>query len=340
MPISTNRTTLRDIAQATGVHVSTVSRVLNGDPRNDVAAETQRVVLAAAQELGYRPNLAARSLRLRRAGAIGLLIPDITHPTYAALTRGAFAEAEAAGVVVLVAEVPPTATGSTRTYRRLLDEHRIDGLLVASAIADPEVTADLDEAGLPVVFVNRRREGRPSVSVLDDAGAALAARTLLDRGHRDVAMITGLPTVETSHRRTEGFVSALKDAGAPDPMLVSGSYTAEGGAAAMTQILSSKPRPTAVFAANLMSGLGALSRAAAHGVQVPRHISLVVFDDAEIADLTVPPLTRIRMPFEELGATSVQTLARVLDGQEVGEVVVPTPPVLVEGQSLTPIALG
>ncbi|MEE3849691.1 LacI family DNA-binding transcriptional regulator [Gordonia sp. LSe1-13] len=329
-----SRARLRDIAAHAGVHISTASRVLNGDPRGEVSADTTARVLAAADTLQYKPNSAARNLRLRRAGAFGLLIPDLTHPTYATLVRGALQEAEGRGLAVLITEVPDGAAAIG--LRRLVDDHRIDGLLIATA-SDRSAQADWFEGhGVPTVYVNRRAEGKPTVTVDDEAGAALALRTMYDYGHRRVGVISGPHDVDTARRRLDGFISAANTLGIPVPVESCGEYTANGGASALTSLMSDPNPPTAIFASNLMSGIGALSRASAHGIRIPDELSLVVFDDAEIADFTVPALTRIKMPFDELGALAVRSLIEVLDGRQARDLRVETPPQLIGGASLGP----
>lgn len=326
------RATLRDIATHAGVHISTASRVLNGDPRGDVGPAARERVLAAAAELQYRPNPAAKNLRRRRAGAIGLTIPDMTHPSYAQLIRGAFKEAEKRDTVVLITETPDQ--DAVARIGNLIQNQLIDGLLVATRTEQDSAISAIEGQEVPLVFVNRRAPGRTSVTVADEAGAALAMQAMYDHGHRRVGVISGAPGVDTSQRRLEGFLQKAAELGLAEPMQACGYYTASGGANALTELMSADLPPTAIFASNLMSGIGALSRAAAHGISVPDALSLVVFDDAEIADYTVPALTRIRMPFDEMGEVAVRVLFDALEGRPSDPVVVASPPVLVNGASL------
>lgn len=326
-------TTLRDIAAATGLDPSTVSRVLNGDPRDEVKPETRDRVLAAATKLKYSPNHSARSLRLGRAGSFGLLVPDMTHPTYAALVRGAMAEAERSDIIVLITEV--RGAHKAAGLKRLIEQRRIDGLLVATGDDDPATAALLSDSSLPIIFVNRTVRGKPTITVDDVQGASLALDALHDVGHRQVGIITGPSHIDTAQRRRKGFVAEAKKLGLPKPVEECGFFTASGGARALRRLLGRQRRPTAVFASNLMSGLGALSSAAELGVHVPDDLSLIVFDDAEIADFTVPPLTRIKMPWEEMGAVAVKTLLDVISGTRVKSKLLDDPPQLILANSLT-----
>lgn len=331
---SVNRpATLRDIAEAANVHVSTVSRVLTDDPRSGVRQETRALIIATAERLRYRPNQTARSLRLQRTGVLGMLIPDFAHPTYAALVRGAFGAARDAGVAVLIAELQDDIAGASG-YQRLVAEKRIDGLLLATSRQDSEMSKQLKQDHVPVVYVNRRDAAGPSVIADDEAGAALAARALIDAGHRRLGIITGPKNIETSERRRAGFLHEAQRRELVRPQISVGDYTASGGVASVRRLLESRRPPTGIFASNLMSGIGALAEAHALGVRVPEDLSLIIFDDAEIAKYTVPALTRVRMPFAEMGAEGVRALMSLLAGEVVQDRMIDVAPCLIEGGSL------
>ena len=315
--------------------MSTVSRVLNDDPRGAVRPETREAIVAAAQRLRYRPNETARSLRLKRTGLLGMLIPDFSHPTYAALIRGALEAARTTGIAVLIAELRDQFDGDLG-YQKLVAEKRIDGLLLATSRRDSRLSKQLKEDHVPVVYVNREDAAGPSITVDDEAGAALAARTLIDVGHRRLGIITGPKNIDTSIRRRAGFVQELRRQGMPRPELAVSDYTAAGGAVSVRALLQRAQPPTGIFASNLMSGIGALSEARMMGVEVPGDLSIIIFDDAEIARYTVPPLTRIRMPFFEMGEVAVHSLMALLSGQQVENRMITTPPSLVAGGSLAP----
>lgn len=328
------RPTLRDIAREAGVDVSTVSRVLNGDGRISVRTETHDRIMEVVARLRYRPNASARGLRLQRTGALGMLLPDFTNPVYATVVRGAVQHAEQLGYVMLLAELRDEPMPA---YLRLVPERRIDGLLVATAREADRLVADLERESVHHVFVNRRVPGaRRSVTVDDEAGAALAARTLIDAGHRRLGQVTGPASVDTARRRRAGFASAAVAHGLHEPVAEEGAFNPRGGYDAMQRLLEAPDRPTGVFVANVTAGIGAIAAAHDAGVTVPDELSVIVFDDAEIAEYTRPPLTTIRMPFGELGARAVAAIVSLLDGAEPQDIVVDTPPELVSRASVGP----
>jgi LacI family transcriptional regulator len=331
-PVVAGKPTLREVAAAAGVHVSTVSKVL-GESGIVVRPETRERIMAAARDLRYRPNASARSLRLKRTGALGMLLPDFTNPVYATIVRGAVRRAEELGYVMLLAEITENAP---QAYRHLVLENRIDGLIIATARASSSLARELSRENVPHVFVNRRVRGaRRSVTVDDEAGAALAAQALYERGHRKIGMIAGPTDTDTARRRAAGFTRACARLGVKPLVSQEQPYTREGGFAAMESLLARKRLPTGVFASNLLAGIGGLAALHEHRLDVPGAMSLVTFDD-ESAEYTHPPLTAVRLPLSEMGALAVDELSRVLAGEEPSDVVVQTPPVLIERASLVP----
>lgn len=326
---------MRDVAAAAGVDVSTVSKVLSGAAIS-VRAETRARIEQAAAELRYRPDASARSLRLSRTGAIGMLVPDFTNAVWSGIVRSAVHEAEAQGRVVLIAEMDPDQ--SPAGYLHLVHERRIDGLLVATARDQSSLVAELEHDSVPHVFVNRRG-GERSLSVLvdDEAGAVAGTRALIEAGHTRIGLIGGPPDIDTSRRRFDGFERTRTAAGLPDPVVTSGPYSAPGGYRAAQELLAAPgPRPTAVLAANLMMALGALAAFAEAGVGVPGDMSMVAYDDAELAGFTQPAMTTVAMPHQEMGSIAVRLLERVLAGEPAESIVVPTPPRLIERDSIAP----
>lgn len=324
------------MAIAANVDTSTVSKVLSGAAIS-VRDETRARIHAEAERLNYRPSATARSLRSARTGAFGMLVPDFTNPVYAEIVRGAVREAESRGRVMLLAELDPSH--SADAYIRLVEEQRIDGLLVATARSESPILSLLEKNDeIPHIFLNRRGSAS-SVSVVnnDERGAALGARTLIEAGHTRLAVINGPSDVDTAQRRLAGFARACKEAGLPEPAVVSAAFSARGGHEAAKEILNLPGSlPTGLFASNLTMALGALAGFAQAGVRIPQELSIVAFDDGELAAVAQPPLTAIAMPHEEMGATAVSLLESMLDGQAVTSTVVSTPPVLVPRESVAP----
>jgi LacI family transcriptional regulator len=315
---------MRDIADASGVDVSVVSRVLSGDVRLSIKPETRQRILDAAAELKYRPNRAARSLKLARTMELAILLPDLQNVAYATIVEGAEGRASAAGYVLLV------ATGSIHERVRML-EGRIDGLLIASATSASELPVEVGDR-LPAILVNRRERGRiPSVVMNDEQVAALAVDHLAMLGHRRIAHVAGPQDTDTGRRRRQGFADQMRVAGlevGPEAV-VEGPYTESAGYAAALRLLQARPRPTAIFSANFATAVGVLAAARRLGVRIPDELSVVGFDDVAMAQFVDPPLSTVRTPLAEMGSRAVDSLLDAIAGKRVADVVVDVPPELV-----------
>jgi DNA-binding LacI/PurR family transcriptional regulator len=236
---------------------------------------------------------------------------------------------------MLVGELQDERAGEA--FERLVNEHRIDGLIVATARASPDPIERLSADTRPFLFVNRRVPGASrSVTADDEAGGVLAARALIEAGHKELGIVAGPDNVDTAKRRRVGFELGCRELGVSRPRIAETPYTAEGGYHALKQLLAFEPRPTGVFASNLLVSIGALHAIHESGLAIPADISLVGFDDNGIASHTWPPLTSIRMPFEEMGETAVDELRRIISGDAPRDIVVPTPPHLVNRATLGP----
>lgn len=316
------RTTLADVAARAGVDRSVISRVLSGDPRLLIREETRRRVLDAVRDLGYRPNVAARTLRTRRTGTLGLLIPDYANPVYAEIIKGAEVAAAERDCVLLTGSAD--AATELDSYLDLLGQGRVDGLLLAGELTSKAVLDGLTADGLPWLLVNRTMRGEARHVVLDDErAAALAVEHLAGLGHTDIAHLAGPSGADTARRRHRGYQAAMRAQGldVQPSWTIRGDYTADGGFRAMTEILEVPERPTAVFVANLASAIGALHALRSRGVAAPDLMSVVAVHDLPLAEHLSPALTTVRMPLRELGQRGVELLAEVGPDDTVREVV-------------------
>lgn len=320
----TNTVRLLDVAAAAGVDASVVSRVLSGDDRLSIRPETRQRIVEAATRLNYRPNTAARTLKTARTMAIGMIVPDLANVNYATIAVGVEDRAAQAGYSLLV------ASGSASERR--LDLHgRIDGLLVGMATTETPRLGDFG-AGIPAILVNRREPcGISSVTVDDEAGAALATEHLVAIGHRRIGHVAGPQNADTGRRRRRGYEAALRNAGiAPDPgLIVEAAFDEAGGHVAAARLLSLSPRPTALFAANVRAALGAMAAARRLGLRVPADVSVVGFHDAPFASYLDPALTTVRMPLAEMGRQAADHLLALIGGSVVDDLMVAMPPELV-----------
>jgi len=305
------RVTTHDVAARAGVSQPTVSLVLSRNPTARVAPETRERVIRAAEELGYRPNVVARSLVRRRSYAIGLVVPDLSNQFFAHVVSGAQRVAVEEGYAVLLCE--QNGTGIDR-HLDALRARQVDGVILdaAGASSIPEELLD----GINVVLIDQPSQRWPGVASDAEGAGRMAAEHLVALGHRHVAFVGPSADVHTFRMRERGFTRAMRDAGiSVDPDLFRRApATVAGGHAAMRTLLAQRTPPTAVFCANDLLALGAYKACAQAGVSIPRDMSIVGCDDIEFAQLVTPELTTIAIPARELGARAARLLVRELAG--------------------------
>lgn len=312
--------TLRDVAQRAGVHPGTVSRALNEETRGLVNDETAERVLKAAQELGYRPNPIARGLKTNRSYTIGVLIPDLTNPLFPPIVRGIEDGLEEAGYTPLVANTDNDPERE-RVALQAMRARQVDGIVTATARSDHDVLDQLAASHLPIVLVNRSVEGAelPAVTVDDRLGIRLAVDHLADLGHRRIAHLAGSQRLSTGRRRYEGFVAAMGERGleaAEELTRFSDAFTEAEGARVCRELLDAGPEVTAIIAGNDLMALGCYDVLAERGLECPRDVSVVGFNDMPFADRFQPPLTTVRIPHYEIGASAAAMLLRRLQAPD------------------------
>ena len=331
---------LIDIAEAVGVHVSTVSRVLNGDPAQSIRPEIYRKILSTARQQGYRPNALARALKRRQTGAIAFVIPLLRNPIWVRLQRGALQRAADRGYVVMIMEEPGEDAKPPGAYRYLVEESRADGLLLATTLRNAEHAPGVPE--VPHVYVNRRGPDHGHDVVMDEPGAVrLFLGHVAEFGHRSVALIDGPPDVDTVHRR----VSAARRLCAASGIALTvrhAAMTEDGGWDAMTRILGLDrsrgpgrgPRPTACGVGSLNQLFGVMAALRAAGVDVPGQMSVVSFDEDECLAFLEVPVTSVAMPLAELGGAAVDQLIARIERQPAGDVMIREPMELLTRRSV------
>jgi len=308
--------TITEVAARAGVGVGTVSRVLNG--RAHVAAETAERVRRAIEELDYRPSTRARHLSTGQTHAIGVLAPFIVTPSVVERLRGIVGATTGTpyGLVMFTASTPAERT---ECYERILADDRVDGWIVLSLPARDDELAALRATATPVVLVDVERDhDLPGIFVDDEHGGRLAGEHLLALGHERIAFLGDAPDpafgFTSGARRRAGFTAALAAGGRPlDPALtVTGPYGRELARALAAELLArpAGAAPTAVFAASDEQALGVLEAARAAGLAVPDELSVVGFDDVELADWA--GLTTIRQRLRDSGARGAELLLELL----------------------------
>jgi len=300
--LPTGRASIRDVAARAGVSVTTVSHTLNGT--RFVSEQAKAKVHEAAHALGYVPSEVARGLKHNTTRTLGMLVPNNSNPYFAEIIRGVEHHSYAAGFSLLLCNSNDDPQQQA-DHLRVLAERRVDGIVLVASGHDDAIVAVCKDLRLPLVLVDREIEtiAADLIEVDHAAGGELATAHLQGLGHQRVACIVGPSDLRPSHQREAGWRRALAKAGI-EPRTdecVRGDFGPESGAAAMRRLLHSPQRPTAVFVCNDMMAIGALHAAHEAGIGVPEQMSLVGFDDIELAAYTSPPLTTVAQPKEAIG---------------------------------------
>ena len=312
--------TLRDVARLADVHPGTVSRALNPETRRLVNEDTARRVLEAAATLDYRPNPIARGLKTNRSMTIGVLVPDLTNPLFPPIVRGIQDRLEQAGYTPLIANTDNDAERERNDFDAMR-ARQVDGVITATARLDHGVLDEMTAAGLPIVLVNRRLEDGllPSATADDHEGARLAVAHLAELGHTRIAHLGGPQAFSTGYARYQGFADGLAQAGLEvDPALLrfGDAFTEPEGERLCRDLLAGKARPTAIVAGNDLMALGCYDVFALSGIDCPRDISVVGFNDMPFSDRFNPPLSTIRIPQYEIGSSAAELLLERLQQPE------------------------
>ncbi|MEO3812805.1 LacI family DNA-binding transcriptional regulator [Sphaerisporangium sp. B11E5] len=306
-PSGRRRTTIKDVAEAADVGVATASRVLSGN--GSASAATRERVLAAAARLDYRPSALGRNLRRRHTGGIGLLLPDITDAFYSRLADGVLACAQSAGEPVMIGTTGDDPEREAELIGSLL-EQSVERV-VAVPCGDGEMWGPAFRAGLGVVFVERRAEGRddvPTVVADDRTGVRVAVEYLIGLGHRRIAFLAR----HGQSQRVRAFRDALASLGmrADEELIARAHATRDSAYAAASGLFQHRPDLTAVLAGGNMLGEVALLAARELDLRVPRDVSLIMFDDVPWAELCSPPLTVISQPPQDMGYRAAELVLR------------------------------
>lgn len=308
--------TMRDVALHAGVSVQTVSYVVNGT--GNISEETRLRVLRAIEELNYRRNPIARSMRTHQTRMIALIVLEIANPVLSliASTIEAAAYAQDYHVLLYNTGLDPARE---RIYLNEIGDRRADGAIIVNVI-DRQVTAQLSDERVPAVLIDCPTPDSPlpTVSVDNLRGAYAATQHLLDLGHRRIAHIAGSRDIAIARERERAYRQALDDGGVAYQRVIFSDnieWSYESGYTAMKTLLADPEPPTAVFAASDAMAIGAYRALAEYGLRVPDDMSLVGFDNIEASAFTTPPLTTVHQPFLELGQAAFGLLHRMLDGE-------------------------
>lgn len=308
--VGRSRTTLTGIAEAAGVSVATVSKVVNG--HSDVAPDTR----ARIERLLVKHAYVARGPRGAQSPVrtVDLTFDQMINPDNLALTQGVTQAAAEAGVDVVISTAPDDPLGAAWT-RKITNAGR-EGVILVSSELTPQQRAQFARADIPLVLIdpmNVPDETVPSLGAMNFYGGMSATQHLLKLGHRRIAMIEGRHDAVCDTARLHGYQAALTSAGITvDPRLIErGAFCFQTAYQAVIDLFALEDPPTAVLAATDLAAFGVIEAARMHGLQVPDDVSVVGFDDTAAADTCAPPLATVRQPFLEIGRTALRTLLRL-----------------------------
>jgi DNA-binding LacI/PurR family transcriptional regulator len=316
------RPTIAEIAARAGVSIGAVSYALNGRP--GVSAKTRKQILDIADEIGWRPSLAARSLSGSRAHSVGLIIARSAdtlgvEPFFMRFIAGL--EGELAGRrIALLLQVVEDHRAAIEAMRLCWAERRVDGLVVTDLWVDDARVPVLEELGVPAVLVGRPRgDSRlPAVGTDDEAAVVSGVDYLVALGHRRIARVAGLAVLDHTQVRIAAFRAAVRGHGLGEPHVIETDFTGDDGARATRALLSRRRRPTAIMFDNDVMAVAALNVAQEMGIAVPGDLSIVAGDDSQLCVLVRPALTALSWDIQAYGVHSARVLLDMIDGGSPG----------------------
>ena len=335
------RITLKDVAIKVGVHSSTVSRVLNPATKSMVTEEIANKILSAVADMGYRPNTFAQSLKTNRSYTIGVMVPDLTNPSFALIIKGIDNMLEAHGYSVIVANTYNLQEKQKRTLEKFRERH-VDGLIIATAARKEELIDDCIREGTPFVQAVRASENINVCSVVSDelVGGNMVISHLAQLGHREIAYIAGPQFISTGYARYQGFAQGMLNAGLKvdqDLIIFCDTFSEEEGRNAASKLLASGKEITAIYVGNDIMALGVYDELEARALKCGKDISIVGFDDMPFADKFSPPLTTVHTPMISVGTEAARILIDKINNNNLPARTIKLKPELIVRKSTGPV---
>ncbi|EPF70393.1 LacI family DNA-binding transcriptional regulator [Acinetobacter rudis] len=322
---SSKKVNLKYISNQLGLHVSTVSRVLNGTGENAAQAaspETIKRIRQFASDLNYQPNTIAKSLKSQKTNVVGVLVPKLSDIVLANIYEGIDLAATQNDYFTFVSN-----THDLQENQRILGNmalsRKVDGLIIADAYASPHYSNkflyELTEKQIPFILVSRRAEEFVSVTCDDYLGGELAAQHLIELGHTNFGIISGQPYASTGILRSKGFYDKCFSLGIKisDKYIISSEFDVKSGYQAGLSILAHKDRPTAIFAVNDFLAIGLMGAAVSMGIQPGKDLAIVGFNNIDLAEHLPISLTSISSPMQKMGSLAMELLIKKIKGQKV-----------------------
>ncbi|WP_059105769.1 LacI family DNA-binding transcriptional regulator [Shouchella shacheensis] len=308
------KVTIYDVAKRAGVSTATVSKVINN--RGKISAKTKAKVLKVMEELNFEPSMFAAALTVKRSYTIGLLLPNLANPFFAEIARKIEDRAHERGYNIFMCNTDNNEEKEAK-YVSLLRRHSVDGIIVASAFSNLTVLDQLFNDNIPVAVVSQDIPALSlnTVTVNDFKGGYQATNYLLSLNHTNIAVIA--EDLRSSSDRIKGFEVAHEDAGVPfnKEFIRHGFSSVEGAMEETRKLLKSDQHPTAIFACNDLLAMGVMQVAQEYNIQIPQELSIIGFDNTVLALSSVPALTTMAQPFDEMGKQVVDLLVQEIQGE-------------------------
>jgi DNA-binding LacI/PurR family transcriptional regulator len=311
---------IRDVARIAGVSVSTVSRVLTGSPRVD--GGTRARVERAISRIHYRPNLLAQGLRSKSGNVIGLVVPEFVHETFATFVECTERFCVERGYDLIIGNTGGRPEVEGAFIDNLIRRH-VDGIIFSRVSDKSRVLNTIEKWSIPAVIIDRalEREDIPTVVLDNFRAGAMAAEHLLALGHRSLGEVTGPQDIALARERHKGFLAALREHGAslPAARVYEGDFKFDSGRAAARAFLESHRPPTAIWCHNDLMAVGVMNVLQRSGIRIPQEVSLLGMDDTSIAEMTVPTLSTVTQPFEEMCRQAVELVLALRAGRRIAK---------------------
>lgn len=326
----TNKSSLKSISKDLGLSTGTISRVLNGKAKAfRISDATVKLVTDYAKKVGYTPNMIAKGLQASKTHSIGLLIPNIADPFFAAMAKHIEKAASKADYSIILVDAEESLEREQQQLRNMLSRS-VDGIIVAPVVSNYKHFSEITDKKIPMVFVDNYGRDVEVPHVVSDnfSGGFDATQALLEKGHKRIGILKGIIDGVPLQERLRGYHAALKAFGIePDSELEQGGYySIEEGRKSTMKLMKLKDPPTAIFATSCELGLGALSALKELGIKAPDQVSLVFFDNQPYLSYISPPITTVSQDYHTIGQKAVESILSLINNGfgQIENQIVPT----------------
>lgn len=312
------KSSITDIAEMTGLSITTVSRVLSGKAEQyRIGKKSQQKIKAAAEKLNYVPNHFAANLRTGKSETIALIVPSLNNPFFAGIASYINAEVRKLGYITIIADSAEDPE-IERIAIQQLQARNIEGLIIAPCGIDSDHIKQLHDKGLPVICIDRYFENLdiPYVSTDNYHGAFSATSHLISNGHKNIVCIQGVKTSTPNKFRVKGFKEAMEKANLNTYDVVGDDFTVQNGYLETKLILQKKTQPTAIFALSNTIAMGVIKAIKEEGLKIPEDISIITFDDHPYLDFLSTPLTCVAQPVDDISKIAIKFLLTKLKNED------------------------